>query len=163
MHNWHRIWKERKHINIYIYIYIYKRICLVVLFKHHNTYFYSHVFPQHLNNITRTILPNKILRGVKLEHQLVLESTKWKQQGNHSFFFFLFIVRIEIPCNTNSSDLSPWDNLSTTMKGHVSDPCHIIFFLHFFHSFSSLQIYQIQKISLFYQKNMWLNPFSLLH
>ena len=29
----------------------------------------------------------KTLRGVELEHQLVLEATKWEQRDNHSFFF----------------------------------------------------------------------------
>ena len=29
----------------------------------------------------------KTLCGVELEHQLVLEATKWEQRDNHSFFF----------------------------------------------------------------------------
>ena len=141
---------------------------MVVLFKHHNTYFYSHVFPQHLNNITRTILPNKILRGVKLEHQLVLESPKWKQQGNHSFFFLLYGLRSHaIPIALTSA-------LEIIYQLQWKDTLAILVTLFFFFIFSTpFLLFRFTKFKkylsstrkicgwilfLFFTKSLWLHP-----
>ena len=75
-------------------------------------------------------------------------------------------LRYCIVCN--SSNFSPWYNLTATLNWHVIDTCQF-FFLFIFSPFSSsLQIYQILKnislpLSLFNKENLWLNPFSLRH
>ena len=66
----------------------------------------------------------------------------------------------------NSSNFSPWYNLTATLNWHFIDPCQKKISSSFFPLLSRYTKLKKKKkisllVSLFNQKNLWLNPFSL--